>query len=164
MNMLSIRRPSLPLVLIAFVYALQAAPLRAQSLPPPSRIMYKCVVKGTTTYSDTPCLGATRMDVEPTRGISKLSGTDRIGNDVARERYRENLAEALHPLTGMDGKQFATATRRYPLSGTAKLECRQLDESMPVMEDEEKRVAQPMLRDVQTRLYRMRLRFKELGC
>lgn len=35
---------------------------------------------------------------------------------------------------------------------------------MPVMEDEEKRVAQPMLRDVQTRLYRMRLRFKEFGC
>jgi hypothetical protein len=163
--MLSIRRSSLTIALVVFVYAFQAAPLlRAQSLPPPSRIMYKCVIKGTTTYSDTPCLGATRIDVEPTRGISKLSGTERLGNDVARERYRENLAEALHPLTGMDAKQFATATRRNPLSGTAKLECRQLDESMPVMEDEEKRVAQPMLRDVQTRLYRMRLRFKELGC
>ena len=160
----SIQRPSLP-AFFAFVYALQVAPLcSAQSLPPPSRIMYKCIANGTTTYSDTPCLGAVRMDVEPSRGVSKLSGTERIGNDVSRERYRETLAEGLRPLTGMDAKQFATATRRDPLSGSAKVECRQLDELLPVVENEERHAVQPILRDVQTRLYRLRLRFKELGC
>jgi hypothetical protein len=50
----------------------------AQSLPAPSRTVYKCEVGGKVTYSDSPCLGATRIDVEPTRGVSKLSGSQRV--------------------------------------------------------------------------------------
>jgi hypothetical protein len=84
-----------------------------------------------------PCLGAAeKLEVEPTRGVSKLSGSERIGSDVSRERWREGLAEAVRPITGMDAKQFATFGRRN----------------------------QPALRDIQLRLFRMRQRFHDLHC
>jgi hypothetical protein len=148
-----------------YTAALLAAPfLCAQTLPQPSRTMYKCKVQGTTTYSDSPCLGATKLEVVPTRGISKLSGRDRIGNDVFLERQHETFAEGIRPLTGMDAKQLATATRRNQLSPAGQQECRQLDQSLPTVEDEEKRAVQPVLRDVQARLFLMRKRFRELRC
>jgi hypothetical protein len=126
--------------------------------------MYKCKVKGTTTYSDSPCLGATKLEVEPTRGVSKLSGTDRIGNDVFYERQREVFAEGIRPLTGMDAKQLAKFSRRYQLPSAAQQECRQLDERLPIVENEEKRAVQPALQEVQTRLLLLRQRFRELRC
>jgi hypothetical protein len=101
--------------------------LKAQTLPPPSRTMYKCKVNGTTTYSETPCLGATRIEVEPTRGVSTLSGRQRTGSDVLREQQQEGLAAAIRPVTGMDAKQFKLAERRYALPAAAQQACRQLD-------------------------------------
>jgi len=127
--------------------------------------MYKCKVNGTTTYSDTPCLGATRIEVEPTRGVSKLSGTQRIGNDIAREQLQEGLATALRPISGMDTKQYAVFARRNQLPAPAQQECRQLDQTLPALESEEKHTAtQPALRDVQMRLFQMRRRFTDLHC
>jgi hypothetical protein len=130
------RAPCLAAVLTFVVAVLSTPTLSAQNLPPPSRTMYKCKVNGTTTYSDMPCLGAEKLEVEPTRGVSKLSGSERIGSDVSRERWREGLAEAVRPITGMDAKQFATFGR-----------CNQL-----------------ALRDIQLRLFRMRQRFHDLHC
>lgn len=148
-----------------YTAALVGTPLlSAQTLPQPSRTMYKCKVQGTTTYSDSPCLGATKLEVEPTRGVSKLSGRDRIGNDVFRERQHETFAEGIRPLTGMDAKQLATASRRNQLSPAGQQECRQLDRSLPMVEDEERRSLQPTLRDVQARLFLMRKRFRDLRC
>ena len=150
---------------ILYAVVLASTPLlSAQSLPAPSRTMYKCKVNGTTTYSDTPCLGATKLDVEPTRGVSRLSGKERLGNDVVNERHREMLAEAIRPLSGMDAKQYATFSRRYQLSSSAQRECRTLDQELPVVEEEEKHATQSALRDVQGRLFLMRKRFYDLRC
>lgn len=161
------KRSPLPAFVMTLVYAsaiLSAPIVKAQNLPPPSRTMYKCKVNGTTTYSDTPCLGATRIEVEPTRGVSKLSGTQRIGSDVAREQWQEGLATALRPISGMDTKQYAVFARRHQLPASAQQECRQLDQTLPALEDEEKHAAQPALRDVQMRLFQMRRRFTDLHC
>lgn len=154
-------------VIAAIIYSTALAgmsPLSAQSLPAPSRTMYKCKVGGTTSYSDTPCLGATKLEVEPTRGVSKLSGKERTGNDVSNERHHELFAEALRPLSGMDAKQLATFGRRNQLSPLAQQGCRRLDHELPLAEDEEKHTAQPSLREVQERLFFMRKKFQELRC
>jgi hypothetical protein len=149
----------------ALVFAAICVPmLSAQNLPPPSRTIYKCKAHGTTIYSDVPCLGAERLEVEPTRGVSKLSGTEKVGKDVAFERWHESFAESLRPFTGMDAKQLTIAGRRNQLSQSARQECQQLDQAMPEAENEEKHAAQPALRDVQMRLFQMRQRFHDLHC
>lgn len=97
--------------LVAIGLLLMAAPgmdAWAQSLPQPSRTVFRCEVEGKVTYSDSPCLGARRIQIEPTRGVSKLSGSERIGNDVRVERHREIMAEALQPLTGMDARRWSS--------------------------------------------------------
>jgi hypothetical protein len=48
----------------------------AQTLPTPSRTVFKCNVNGKTTYSDSPCLGAERLEIEPSRGVGKTAGPD----------------------------------------------------------------------------------------
>jgi hypothetical protein len=51
-------------------------------LPAPSRTAFKCEVAGKVVYSDSPCLGAQKIDVEPTRGLNKSTGRKLIGYDV----------------------------------------------------------------------------------
>ena len=126
--------------------------------------MYKCKVGGTTSYSDKPCLGATRIEVEPSRGVSKLSGTERIGNDVFHERLDETFAEGVRPLTGMSAKQLKKAGQRNRLSPVDRQTCQLYDRALPLAEDEERHSTQPKLREVQTRLFQMRQRYQELGC
>jgi hypothetical protein len=139
-------------------------PACADALPSPSRTVYKCAVAGKTAYSDSPCLGASRLEIEPTRGVNKLSGRERIGADVRREQQREAFADAIRPLTGMDAKQFDIQSRRMSLPGAAQQECLNLDSSIPVVESEEKHSAPPQLAGIQKRLFEMRLRFKTLRC
>lgn len=141
-----------------------APELSAQTLHAPSRTLFKCQDHGKITYSDSPCLGAEKLEVEPTRGVNKLSGKERIGADVQRELHREQLAGAIRPLTGMNAKQFEVQTRRFHLPGAAQQECRRLDQDLASTEDEEKRTVKPALRDVQARLLLLRQRFRELRC
>ena len=138
--------------------------LSAQTLHAPSRTLFKCQQHGKITYSDSPCLGAEKLEVEPTRGVNKLSGKERIGPDVRHELHREQFAEAIRPLTGMSAKQFEVAVRRTYLPGTAQQECRRLDQDLASTESEEKHTVQPVLRDVQARLFLLRQRFRELRC
>lgn len=138
--------------------------LSAQSLHAPSRTLFKCQDQGKITYSDSPCLGAEKLEVEPTRGVNKLSGKERIGPDVQRELHREMFAEGIRPLTGMNAKQFEVAVRRAHLPGAAQQECRRLDQDLASTEYEEKRTAKPALRDVQAQLLLLRQRFRELRC
>lgn len=154
-------RPLIATALLAGMLPLLAS---AQGLPPPSRTMYKCKVNGTTTYSDAPCLGATRLEVEPTRGVSALSGRERIGQDIALERHREALAQAWRPITGMDAKEYAVFARRAQLAPVVRLECRNLDQSMLEAERDEQGAARAQLREVQERLLLLRRRFRELRC
>lgn len=150
--------------LTAVTLALSIPASWAQNLPAPSRTVFKCDVGGKVTYSDSPCLGAAKIEVEPTRGVSKLSGSQRVGADVQREQTREMWAEAFKPLTGMDAKQSEIYGRRMKLTSDAQRECRRLDAQMPVAEKDEKLSAGPQLAEIQRDLYRMRTRFRELGC
>jgi hypothetical protein len=136
----------------------------SQKLPPTSRSVFKCEVAGKVVYSDAPCLGAQKIDVEPTRGLSKTSGREQVGNDVRREQNREMFAEAVRPLTGMDAKQLDVQGRRMKLTADVQRECRRLDAEIPVAEKQERLVKQQALADVQAQLFRMRRSFREQGC
>jgi hypothetical protein len=137
---------------------------QAQSLPPPSRTVFKCDVAGKVVYSDSPCLGARQIDVEPTRGANQATGKELTGVDVRRERQREGMAEAVRPLTGMDAKQFNVAANRTKLDAGTKAQCSILDVQIPAAEaDEVKSVGQDRL-DVQARLLKLRQQFRDLRC
>lgn len=142
-----------------------AAQPQPGSLRQPSRTVYKCEAAGKVTYSDEPCAGAVRVEVEPTRGLNKSSGSERTGADVARERRREGIAEALRPATGMDAKQFDTLARRQRLTPAAQDECRALDRVLPRAEADELRAAtKPMKQVAQQQLLELRRRLLDLGC
>jgi hypothetical protein len=131
----------------------------AQVLPVPTRTVYKCNVNGKTSYSDSPCVGAQRLDIEPSRGVGKSAG-----HDVQRERHRELLAEAVRPLTGMDAKQFDTNGRRMKLSAETRRECRALDTGIADAERDEARSNGELRNLEKVRLFGMRQRQRDLRC
>jgi hypothetical protein len=131
----------------------------AETLPAPSRSVYKCSANGVTSYSDAPCLGAKRIEIEPTRGVGKKEGYD-----IQRERYREMFAEAVRPLTGMDGKQLDIQGRRMKLSAHAQHECRALDAEIPGAERGEAGASREQLEVIKTSLFNLRRRQRELRC
>lgn len=151
-------------LVLMFALALTQAQVLAQKLPPTSRTVFKCEVDGKTIYSDAPCLGAQKIDVEPTRGLNKSTGRERAGADVQRERRREIQAEALRPLTGMNAKQLDTYGRRMKLTPDAQRECRRLDSGIAASEKAEKGATGQAAGDVQSQLLDQRRRFRELGC
>jgi hypothetical protein len=136
----------------------------AQQLPPPSRTVYKCNMAGKIVYSDDPCKGAEKLEIEPTRGIDSASGRKAVGADVQREKYREIMADALKPLTGMDAKQLDSHGRRQKLPKAAQHECGNLDRAIVAAERQEAQVAGKDRVEVQDRLFQQRQRFRELRC
>jgi len=133
-------------------------------LPAPSRTVYKCIVKGSVSYSDEPCVGAQRLDATPTRGVNRLSGSARTGKDVAAEIHQEQFADALRPLHGMSTAQFTTAVRRNSLDSSAQGECRQLEPAILELEQVEKHANGASIKAVQQDLFALRKRYKTLGC
>ena len=161
-----LRKRFLPYFLITLLSGLAAPQLAAQSikLDKPTRTVYKCNTDGKIAYSDTPCLGAERIDAEPTRGLDKSSGASRVGSDVAAEKRRELMDDAIKPLTGMSSKQMDVERRRFNLPPESKQECRILDGSVAEVEAKE-RVAQGTARPpIQQNLLGLRKRFRELKC
>jgi hypothetical protein len=138
--------------------------LLAQSLPAPSRTIYKCEAAGKIAYTDEPCLGAKRMDIEPSRGLDKFSGKKMTGTDVSNENRRDRMADAISPIAGTDRKEFATDVRRHNLSGSAKAECRALDLDLAQVEANERAAARDALPAIQRDLLGLRKRFKSLRC
>ena len=136
----------------------------AQSLPSPARHVFKCDEGGRVVYSDVPCMGAKKVDVEPTRGVSKLSGKERVGEDVRREVFKEQIAEAVRPLSGMNPRQYDAFGRRMKLSPEAQRECRQLDSQLPALEQSERQAVGGDLAEQQRRLFGLRSRYRDLGC
>lgn len=144
----------------------------AQPLPPASRTVFKCDLNGKVSYSDAPCPGAQRIEVQPTRGLNKSTGTERVGSDVQQERFHEAFAEGLKPITGMTPEQLKKAGQRAQLAPQAQHECSQLDRALPAAEKEEAallRQARSEARDTglkqaQTRLLLQRQRARELRC
>jgi hypothetical protein len=141
-----------------------AVPASAQQLREPSRTMYKCTDNKVVSYSDKPCLGAERLVVVPTRGVSKLSGQERIGRDVQEERRREAFAEAFRPISGMSPQQFDTYRRRFRLSSAVQTECRQLDPVLLRTEAMESAADKRSKPSIQRDLFVLRSRYTELGC
>lgn len=133
-----------------------------------SRTMYKCTANKVTSYSDKPCLGAERLTVTPTRGVNKLSGTERIGKDAQDEHIRDMWAEAFRPISGMTREEYAVHRRRFKLSTAAKHECGQFDPSLLQLEAMEKAadktVDKAAKATVQRDLFILRQRFTELHC
>jgi hypothetical protein len=155
-------QPSLAALWLAV--CLGAAQAQQTTLAKPSRTAFKCVVGKSTVYSDAPCVGAERVDLQPTRGFSKSSGKERVGADVQREHYREQVAEALRPLTGKSDQEFDKSVRRFKLTAAAKEECSSLDSSIGRTEAEE-RAATPAERAVvQRKLFGLRVRYRQLAC
>jgi len=134
------------------------------TLPTPSRTVFKCQSGGKVLYSDSPCLGAQKIDVEPTRGLNKSTGRELLGSDVRQEQHRENVAAAIQPITGMDAKQFGTFGRRRNLSIEAQKECKKLDVKIPIAEQEEKQAKPEALAKSQSALLVLRKRFREIKC
>jgi len=132
-------------------------------LPPPNRTIYKCQVKGTISYSDEPCIGAQRLDATPTRGVNRLSGSSRIGQDVSNEIRSEQLAHALRPLTGMSAAQFATAVRRHPLDAATQRACHQLEPAILKLEQAERHPG-AVIGPIQQDLFVLRKQYQKLGC
>ena len=156
-------RSSLLAVVLAIASSLAYS--QAHTLPNPSRTVYKCYDNaGNVAYSDSPCLGAQRLDVEPTRGLNKYSGKERTGTDVSRERQREGFAEAMQPLTGKNPKEAEIFSRRYKLPPEAQRECAALDTTIPSTEQEAKRARGDSLTSVQARLLTLRKRQRDLRC
>lgn len=160
MRRLLIRR--LAALAVGFLGATVAA--QPVKLPPPSRTVYKCTVEGKTVYSDNPCIGAQRMEIEPTRGMNSMTGKPQTGADVRREQQRETFAEAVKPITGKEAKALEKDRHRFQLPHAAKRECARLDGELLYLEQAE-REAQPRdLPQAQQTLFTSRKRYRELGC
>lgn len=151
--------------LLTFLALLNCSAAVAQTLPPPSRTVYRCEEGGKVHYSDSPCLGAKKVDVEPTRGLNKSSGQELQGPDVRKERFREGMADMIKPVTGMDAKQLDQAGRRQRLSPEAQRQCRLLDQLLPAAESAEKTAkAGSELAVQQKRLFELRATYRKLRC
>jgi hypothetical protein len=137
---------------------------QSQKLPPTSRTVFKCVEGGKTFYSDAPCLGAEKINVEPTRGMNKSTGREIVGADVNRERTREAVADAIKPLTGMTAKQLDASGRRMRLSSSDQQSCKNLDIEIPRLEAEEKVADQQTKLPIQRQLLGVRQKYRNLGC
>lgn len=151
------------MALLAIILPCAVVPAQSQ-LPSPSRTIYKCVVKSSVSYSDEPCAGAQRLDATPASGVSHLSGSSRTGEDVAREKRKEQFAVALRPLSGMTPSQFATASRRSNLAASVQHECGQLEPAILELERGEKRADAATIKQVQQDLFTLRKRYKTLTC
>lgn len=136
----------------------------AQTLPPPSRTVYKCESGKQTHYSDTPCLGAKKVDVEPTRGFNKSTGQEKIGQDVMHEKHNEQMADALRPLLNETPEQRTTRQKRFKLDPSVKLECARLDFQIPRLESQERSAARATLPVIQQDLLAARTQFQRLRC
>ena len=149
---------------IALLAQLFQASADAQTLPPPSRTVFKCEVNGKVVYSDEPCPGAKLVNVTPTRGLDKSSGTVRTGDDVRREKHNEVMSEALRPILNETPEQRAVRHRRFKLSEQAKAECRTLDLQIDGLQSQERGSTKSDVESVRQRLYKARVRHRELRC
>lgn len=150
--------------IVPILAALAPATSFPQHLPSPSRTVYKCTIAGKTAYSDEPCRGAGKLEIEPTRGINSISGRKIVGADVHREQRRETMAEAIRPLTGMDAQQFDSHGRRQKLKLAERRECAALDEAIANAENEEAQTKGDVRLAVQEQLFVMRKRFRDTRC
>jgi hypothetical protein len=151
--------PLLALSLLAAVH-MQAEAQRS----PPSRTVYRCEEGGKVIYSDAPCLGAKRVDIQPTRGLNKISGSERIGADVRAEQNHEQMANALRPIFGESAAERAVRHKRARLSPEKAHRCYELDREIAQAEQREIMAKGADLKSVQSELLVNRQSFHRMGC
>ncbi|MDO8699147.1 MAG: hypothetical protein Q7J75_01755 [Rhodoferax sp.] len=151
-------------IVLPLLLNIQSVSAQISTLDKPARTVFKCNVGGKVIYSDDPCVGAQRINVEPTRGLNKSSGKELTGPDVAREKNREIFAEAIKPLTGMTQQQFEAKTRRVKLTPEVKSECARLDASIAFAEVQERAAAVEARPNIQNNLFILRKRYREIAC
>lgn len=151
--------------LIALAFPLLASTSLAQNLPPPSRTVYRCDEGGKVYYSDAPCLGAKKIEVQPTRGLNKSTGKELVGQDVSRERIQDGVANGLRPLTGKSTEELYRGGRRAHLSPDVQRLCQRLDRELPQAEAAEAsaRTAEQR-REIQQQLLKLRTAFRDNRC
>ena len=103
------------------------------------------------------------VDTTPTQGMDNSGGVSRKGEAVQNTEFRKAMADALKPLTGMDGQQLQTAGRQRKLAAAAPMACKLLDEQLP---QQETLMASPKssIAKTTTALLESRRRYRELGC
>lgn len=152
------------LIAVALLDVHHVACSQTLTLPQASRSVYKCSVNNKTIYTDEPCVGAQVVNVEPTRGFNKSTGKELTGADVATEKRREQLAEAIRPLTGMNPQQAEVQRRRFNLSAAATAECGTLDGRRAQAEAEERKSTGDARLEIQRDLLMLRQRSRDLRC
>ena len=91
-------------------------------------------------------------------------GKERVGAEVAREKRRDELANAVKPITGLTPQQFETQGRRMKLAAEAQRDCRALDLQIARAESDEQRGADLAIDSIRRRLYALRRRYRDIGC
>ena len=91
-------------------------------------------------------------------------GRDGQGRRSRAQRNREQYADALRPLLGMDAAEYERQARRAKLLPAAKTECGRLDVDLARAEAHERTDAKASLPTTQRTLFELRSRFKELRC
>jgi Domain of unknown function (DUF4124) len=151
--------------LALFALAIASSSTMAQNLPPPSRTVYRCEDGGKVHYSDAPCLGAKKIEVQPTRGLNKSTGKELVGQDVSRERTQDAVANGMRPLTGKSTEALYRSGRRAQLSPDAQRLCQRLDRELPQAEAAEisARTAEQR-HEIQQQLLKLRTAFRDNRC
>ena len=128
--------------------------------------VYRCEADGKINYSDAPCLGAKRIDVTPTQGMDKLSGTSRKGADVRRDEHQRAMSNALRPLLGETPEQYKTRHRRAAnhLTQNEQAKCNTLDRRLQNLEEAERNATGQQLEDAQKQLLQDRKQYRSLKC
>lgn len=153
-----------PLIFVVLASLVVMTSTQAQKLPAPSRTVFKCEIAGKVTYSDEPCLGAKRLDVEPTRGLSKSSGREKVGADVQQEKYNEQMTEAFRPILGETAEERAKRHRRFTLTPQDRAQCGNLDSEISATEKAEARATKAELPSTQQSLLKLRKQYRFLRC
>ncbi len=134
-----------------------------------SRQVFRCERNGKVTYTDEPCIGATEVDVTPTKGMETHQGANQRNpeymNKRAAEMRREGIANALQPITGMDQATLERSQRRMRLAPAVREECDELDRSLSRLQQGVQRQTDAASETKRQReLFEARKRFKDLKC
>ena len=154
--------------LLGVVVAVVSVCALAQPVTPASRSAYKCKIDGKTVYSDEPCLGAQKIDIEPSKSANATTRSSASSN-ARRQQPRpepkaEPSAEGDHASADVETKPAQVLSGRARLSSASQRECRDLESSITVLEREEKEASKSELPRVQGQLFTKRKRFVDLGC
>ena len=155
--------------LLGVVVAAVSVCALAQPVTPASRSAYKCKIDGKTVYSDEPCLGAQKIDIEPSKSANATTRSSASSNARRQQPRPEPQAEASAQgdhATAADAetKPAQVLSGRARLSSASQRECRDLESSITVLEREEKEASKSELPRVQGQLFTKRKRFVDLGC